>query len=240
MSCACCSIPNEPPQAAPVPQSKTEGERLTNLRKVLPPPFKIYTTTVFNPLTLKFESDITFTVDPALGLITDVEKRKSSEIPHSLNSNDIDLSGKIVLPGFVDAHTHIFLHSYDEKGNAEQKMSESFVERILRASNHCKTALMAGYTTYRDLGSEGMQEADANFRDAVNRGIVIGPRLYVATKVLASVTGIKTHTENTIGGTRCPVTSEECDGEDEIRKAVRRRLGPSSLHFKCYVSSSCS
>ncbi|KAG7843771.1 hypothetical protein KL941_004753 [Ogataea angusta] len=204
MSCTCCT---EPPRAA---SSLPED------------PFYVHTSTVFDSLTGQFLTDVSFEVDPATGLISQVLHRES-DLPVSVT--DIDLRGKIVMPGFVDAHTHIFLHSYDEADNAKQKRDESFVERIIRATNHCRAALMAGYTTYRDLGSEGMQEADANFRDAINRGIAVGPRLFVATKVLASVAGVKTHTENTIGGTRLPVASEECDGEDEIRKAVRRRIG---------------
>ncbi|KAG7929262.1 hypothetical protein KL925_000004 [Ogataea polymorpha] len=204
MSCTCCTQP---------PKSANSSEK---------DPFYVHTSTVFDSLSCQFLTDVSFKVDPTTGLITQV-LHSGSDL--QVSSTDIDLRGKIVMPGFVDAHTHIFLHSYDEADNAKQKRDESFVERVIRATNHCRTALMAGYTTYRDLGSEGMQEADANFRDAINRGIAVGPRLFVATKVLASVAGIKTHTENTIGGTRMPVTSEECDGEDEIRKAVRRRIG---------------
>jgi hypothetical protein len=59
-------------------------------------------------------------------------------------------------------------------------------ERIIRAVNHYRTALLAGYTTYRDLGSESMQDADANVRDAIARDLIPGPRLFVATRVLAS------------------------------------------------------
>ncbi|KAH3671161.1 hypothetical protein OGAPHI_000872 [Ogataea philodendri] len=221
--CQCCSIPEAPIPAAPVPQSKTEELRLEKLRELYPKPFVVHTSLVFNPINLNFEKNLSFEIDPAIGLITGVIERTGFDA--SVGENDLDLRKKVVLPGFVDAHTHIFLHSYDEADNAKQKRDESFVERVLRATNHCSSALLAGYTTYRDLGSEGMQEADANFRDAINRGIIPGPRLYVATKVLASVTGIMTHTENRIGGTRIAETSEACDGEVEIRKAVRRRLG---------------
>lgn len=71
----------------------------------------------------------------------------------------------------------MLLHSYDEADNAKQKRDERFVERIVRAINHCKTALMCGFTTYGDFGSGGMQEADANIRDSINRGIMIGSRI---------------------------------------------------------------
>ena len=224
MSCECCSSLCSSGSIPPVPKSKAEDARLENIRKNSPKPFYIHTTTLFNSKTMGIEENISFLVDPAIGLIIEKIQRPSSTI-ENLSSNDIDLSGKFVMPGFVDAHTHIFLHSYDEADNAKQKRDESFVERVIRAINHCKIALMSGYTTYRDLGSEGMQEADANIRDSINRGLTIGPRLFVATKVLASITGIKTHTENSIGGTKIPETSHACDGEVEIRKAVRTRLG---------------
>lgn len=224
MSCECCSTLCSTGHSAPVPKSKEEYQRLKNLRKHHSEPFLVHTSVMFDSKNIKCLENVTLKIDPVIGVIVEVIQRESFAI-ETLLEGDIDLRGKFVMPGFVDAHTHIFLHSYDEADNAKQKRDESFVERIIRATNHCKTALMCGYTTYRDLGSEGMQEADANVRDAINRGIAVGPRLFVATKVLASVTGIKTHTENSIGGTRIPETSEACDGEVEIRKAVRRRLG---------------
>lgn len=97
-------------------------------------------------------------------------------------------------------------------------------ERTVRAVNHCRTALLAGYTTYRDLGSEGMQECDANLRDAIARGLTPGPRLFVATKVLASTGSFEARTENTLGGHCVPPQADAADGPDECRKAVRRRL----------------
>ena len=224
MSCECCSNQCDIGIDTATPKSKAEYERIAVLRESSLPPFQIYTSKLFDSKEKVVHKNITLKVDPATGLIVEVIQRESTEIPN-LSDHDLDLRDKFVMPGFVDAHTHIFLHSYDEADNARQKRDESFVERVIRATNHCKIALMSGYTTYRDLGSEGMQEADANVRDAINRGLICGPRLFVATKVLASVTGIKTHTENSIGGTRVPETSESCDGEVEIRKAVRRRLG---------------
>lgn len=97
-------------------------------------------------------------------------------------------------------------------------------ERIVRGVNHCRTALLAGYTTYRDLGSEGMQECDANLRDAVARGLTPGPRLFVATKVLASTGSFEARTENSQGGHCVPAQADAVDGPEECRKAVRRRV----------------
>lgn len=217
------TVPTPPPAPVPGPKSDLEYSRLERLKKSAGPPFYIHTSNVFDPLTLEFQQNVSFKIDPVTGLIVEVTKRSSHEI--TPGDNDIDLRGKFVLPGFVDAHTHIFLHSYDECDNAKQKTQESLVERVIRSVNHCKIALMAGYTTYRDLGSNGMQEADTNVRDAINRGLTIGPRLFVATKELSSTLGFANHTENRLGGTQVPATSEDCDGVIEVRKAVRRRVG---------------
>jgi imidazolonepropionase-like amidohydrolase len=80
-----------------------------------------------------------------------------------------------------------------------------------------------------------MQEADANIRDAVNRGLMIGPRLYVATRALASTGSYEPRTENHIGGTCMPAGSDACDGPDGVRKAVRRRVAYGADIIKFYA-----
>ncbi|KIV80753.1 hypothetical protein PV11_08231 [Exophiala sideris] len=183
----------------------------------------IHTDLLFDPIQKKFIKNVSIKVDEPSGLITDVIHR-DGDVEGELGDSDIDLRGKVVLPGFVDAHSHIFLHSYDEASAVVQKRDESFVERVIRSVNHCRIGLLAGYTTYRDLGSESMQDADCNVRDAINRGLIPGPRLYVATKVIASTGGFESRTENGIGGHCMPAGAEAADGPDELRKAVRRRI----------------
>ena len=80
-----------------------------------------------------------------------------------------------------------------------------------------------------------MQEADCNVRDAINRGLTPGPRLFVATKIIASTASCEIHTENHIGGTCIPAGSDPADGCDEIRKAVRRRIGHGADIIKFYA-----
>ena len=109
------------------------------------------------------------------------------------------------------------------------------VERIIRATNHCRAALLAGYTTYRDLGSESMQDADANVRDAINRGLIPGPRLFVATQALASTGSYEIRTENSLGGHCLPSGADTADGVDEIRRAVRRRIAAGADVIKFYA-----
>ena len=124
-----------------------------------------------------------------------------------------------------------------ETPSTQQKRDESFVERIVRAINHCRLGLLAGYTTYRDLGSESMQEADVNLRGSINRGLMPGPRLYVATRVLASTGSYEPRNENHIGGTCLPAGADAVDGPDECRKAVRRRIGYGADIIKFYADT---
>ena len=112
---------------------------------------------------------------------------------------------------------------------------ESLVERIIRATNHLRAALLAGYTTYRDLGTEGASDADIGLRDAVNRGLIPGPRLFVATEPIASSGGYEIRQENHLGGTSVPRISDPADGPTGVRVAVRRRLSAGADVVKFYA-----
>ncbi|RDW60297.1 hypothetical protein BP5796_11903 [Coleophoma crateriformis] len=199
--------------------------------------YTIHTSSAFDPKLKKFVENVSITVDSTTGLIVRVFVRDEENEPLSkiMMDGDVDLRGKFLMPGFVDAHTHIFLHSYDETPALQQKRDESMAERVVRAVNHCRTALLAGYTTYRDLGSEGMQEADANMRDAIARGLTPGPRLFVATRVLASTGSYEPRTENSNGGHCLPAGGEAVDGIDEIRRAVRRRIAAGADIIKFFA-----
>jgi imidazolonepropionase-like amidohydrolase len=114
-------------------------------------------------------------------------------------------------------------------------LGESIVERVVRATNHLRAALLSGFTTYRDLGSEGMQTFDANLRDCVNRGLTPGPRLFVATHALASTGSYDIRTENAANGMCGPQISDACDGAVGVRKAVRRRVAEGADVIKFYA-----
>jgi imidazolonepropionase-like amidohydrolase len=114
-------------------------------------------------------------------------------------------------------------------------MQESVVERVVRATHHVRDALLAGFTTYRDLGSEGMQSFDANLRDCINRGLLPGPRLFVATHALASTGSYDIRTENASNGVKGPQISDACDGEVGVRRAVRRRVADGADIIKFYA-----
>lgn len=195
--------------------------------------FTIHTSRLFDSRAKTFRDDISIKIDRQTGLITKVYQRESEV--DQISPQDLDLRGKTVLPGFVDAHTHIFLHGYSETPSINQERDEGLIERTIRATNHCRAALKAGFTTYRDLGTEGAHDADVGVRDAVNRGLIPGPRLFVATEPLASSGGYAIRQENHLGGTTVPRLADPCDGVDGVKAGVRRRLGAGADVIKFYA-----
>lgn len=112
---------------------------------------------------------------------------------------------------------------------------ESIIERTVRATNHVREALLSGYTTYRDLGTEAMENFDANLRDCINRGVIPGPRLFVATHALASTSSYEVRSENRQNGLVLPRASDAEDGPWGVRRAVRRRVGDGADVIKFYA-----
>ena len=110
---------------------------------------------------------------------------------------------------------------------------ESPVERTIRAVNHVRQALLAGYTTYRDLGTEGLLDMDLGVRDAINRGLIPGPRIYAATQAIASTGSYEIRSENSM--LQVPAAADVADGVGGVRKAVRRRVGAGADVIKVYV-----
>ncbi|MCJ1415583.1 hypothetical protein MMC32_001915 [Xylographa parallela] len=195
-------------------------------------PFTIHTSLLFDPQQKTFLQNRSITVDPITGLITKFFHRQNDA--QEISTDDIDLRHyPLVLPGLVDAHTHIFLHAYAEAPSEVQMRDESSTERTIRAVNHVRRALLAGYTTYRDLGTEGMADSDTGIRDAINRGLIPGPRIYAATQALASSGGYAFATERS----QCcpPLLSDVADGVDGVRAAVRRRIGRGADVIKVYA-----
>ena len=96
----------------------------------------------------------------------------------------IEMPGTTLLPGLIEGHSHLFLHPYNETLWNDQVLKESRAERTARAVMHAQATLLAGFTTVRDLGTEGADYDDVGLKQAIEKGIIKGPRMIVATKAI--------------------------------------------------------
>ena len=104
------------------------------------------------------------------------------------DARTIALPGTTLMPGMIEGHSHLLLHPYNETSWNDQVLREPLALRVARGVNHALATLMAGVTTVRDLGTEGAAYADVGLRQAINEGIVPGPRMLVAGPAMV-VTG---------------------------------------------------
>src|SRR5256886_16233946 len=95
----------------------------------------------------------------------------ASEVKVPADAKVIDLPGLTLMPGLIEAHSHILLHPYSETVWNDQVAREPLSLRVARATNHLRSELMAGFTTIRDLGTEGAGFADVGLKQAVQQGI---------------------------------------------------------------------
>src|SRR5260370_30021355 len=106
----------------------------------------------------------------------------ASEIKAPAEARVIELPGLTLMPGLIDAHSHVLLHPYSETLWNDQVAREALSLRVARATNHLRSTLLAGFTTLRDLGTEGAGYADVGLKQAVQQGIIPGPRMIVVTR----------------------------------------------------------
>jgi imidazolonepropionase-like amidohydrolase len=143
----------------------------------------------------------------------------------------IDLPGTTLLPGLMEGHSHVLLHPYNETTWNDQVAHESIGVRIARATNHLRATLLAGFTTIRDLGTEGAGYADVELKQAVEQGIIPGPRMLVSTRAI-----VATGSYGPKGFSlewRVPQGAEEADGDSLIR-VVRDQIGHGADWIKMY------
>jgi len=145
----------------------------------------------------------------------------------------VDLPGETLIPGMIEGHSHLFLHPYNETLWDDQVLHEPLALRTARAVVHAEKTLMAGFTTERDLGTEGAGYADVGLKQAINQGIVPGPRLLVSTK--ANVARGAYGPKGFEPGLAVPQGAEEISGADEMTRAARDQIAAGADVIKMYA-----
>lgn len=148
-------------------------------------------------------------------------------------TSTVSLPGTTLIPGLIEGHSHLFLHPYNEVSWNDQVLRESLAERTARAVNHARATLMAGFTTTRDLGTEGAGWGDVGLRQAIEKGVVPGPRILAATKAIVATGSYGPRifdAQHTI-----VQGAEEADGVDGLTRAVRDQIGHGADVVKVYA-----
>ncbi len=144
----------------------------------------------------------------------------------------IELKGQTLLPGLIEGHSHLLLHPYNETAWDDQVLKESGAERIIRAVNHARKTLEAGFTTVRDLGTEGAGYADAGIRQSIEKGLIPGPRMLVAGRAIVATGSYGPKSANTelslIRG------AQEADDRNLVA-TVREQVGYGADVIKIYA-----
>ena len=145
----------------------------------------------------------------------------------------LDLKGASLLPGLIEGHSHLFLHPYNEVPWNDQVLKESRAERTARATVHARATLLAGFTTTRDLGTEGAMYDDIGLKQAIEKGVIPGPHILAATRAIVA-TGSYGPKELSYDY-ESPHGAAEADGEEGLTKEIRTQIGKGADLIKIYV-----
>src|SRR5882762_6923268 len=156
----------------------------------------------------------------------------ATQIKAPADAKVIELPGLTLMPGLIEAHSHVLLHPYSETLWNDQVAHESLSLRVARATNHLRNTLLAGFTTIRDLGTEGAAYADVGLKQAVQQGIIPGPRMFVVTRAIVATGsyGPKGYAAEW----RVPQGAEEAD-IDSLTRVVRDQIGHGADWIKVYA-----
>ncbi len=145
----------------------------------------------------------------------------------------LELQGMTLCPGFIEGHSHILLHAYNETSWDDQVLREPRAERIARATVHLQKTLAAGFTTIRDLGTEGSLYDDVGLKQSIEKGIITGPRMIVAGRALVATGSYGP--KSAVSELDVPKGAEEADGVDVLIRAVRDQIGKGADLVKVYA-----
>ncbi|MES3034156.1 MAG: amidohydrolase family protein [Gemmatimonadota bacterium] len=145
----------------------------------------------------------------------------------------VDLPGMTLMPGMIDLHSHVLLHPYNETSWNDQVLKESLGLRVARATVHMQRTLRAGFTTLRDLGTEGAADTDVGLKRAAEQGIIDGPRLIVTTRAIVmrgsyGPSGFAPEVD-------VPQGAEEAAGPEELARVVRDQIRHGADWIKIYA-----
>lgn len=145
----------------------------------------------------------------------------------------INLPGTTLMPGMIEGHSHLYLHPYNEVSWNDQVLKESRAERTARAVSHAQVTLLAGFTTVRDLGTEGAEYDDAGLKKAIEKGVVPGPRMIVATKAIVAkgTYGPKSESPDIV----FHQGAAEVAGLESMTNEVRTQIGKGADLIKIYA-----
>src|SRR5256884_731746 len=156
----------------------------------------------------------------------------ASEVRIPADAKVIELAGMTLMPGLIDAHSHVLLHPYGETSWNDQVAREALALRVARATNHLRNTLLAGFTTIRDLGTEGAAYADVGLKQAVEQGIIPGPRMLVTTRAIVATGSYGP--KGYVPEWTVPQGAEEASGDSVIR-VVRDQIGKGADWIKVYA-----
>ena len=157
----------------------------------------------------------------------------AGEVKAPAGAKVIEMPGLTLMPGLIEAHSHVLLHPYSETPWADQVAREALSLRVARATNHLRETLMAGFTTVRDLGTEGAGYADVGLKQAVEQGIVPGPRMLVATRAIVATGSYAP--KGYAPEWDVPQGAQEADGPEGLVRAVREQIGKGADWVKLYA-----
>ena len=158
-----------------------------------------------------------------------------AQVSAPADATTIQLAGTTLIPGMIEGHSHLLLHPYNETPWNDQVLHEPEALRVARAVNHAKAQLLAGFTSARDLGTEGAGYADVGLRDAINQGIIPGPRMWVVTRAIVvtgeyAPKGFATEYMDDI-----PQGAEEANGVEGFTRVVRDQIKHGADWIKIYA-----
>jgi imidazolonepropionase-like amidohydrolase len=152
-------------------------------------------------------------------------------VPHPPNALVIDLGSATLMPGLIDAHVHLFLHPVLDENL--QTVEESVPQRTILATIHARQDLMAGFTAERDMGTEGAGSADTAVRNAINAGLIPGPRMRISGNAI-SITGGHEDAMDFNPAERISSNATYADSTDQLIHVMREELKEGADFIKIY------